>query len=109
VFGISGAEMIIILLVGLIVLGPDRLPEVARKAGQVLGEMRKVSAGFEAEMRTAMFEAERPTPHPQPDPDPVVPAIAEEQSFGEDGDEPPGQDFGDGRPGPTDHPPDESR
>lgn len=63
-FGISGAEVVIILLVALIVLGPDRLPEVARKAGQILGELRKVSAGFEAEMRTAMFEAERPTPHP---------------------------------------------
>ncbi len=63
-FGISGAEVIIILLVALVVLGPDRLPQVARKAGQVMGEMRKVSAGFEAEMRTAMYEQERPTPRP---------------------------------------------
>jgi Tat protein translocase TatB subunit len=64
-FGISSAEVMVILLVALVVLGPDRLPIVARKVGQVLGEVRKVSSGFEAEMRTAMFEAERPT-HPPP-------------------------------------------
>jgi Tat protein translocase TatB subunit len=67
-FGISGAEVMVILLVALVVLGPDRLPVVARKAGQVLGELRKVSAGFEAEMRTAMFESERPPQHPPPTP-----------------------------------------
>lgn len=50
----------VILLVGLIVLGPDRLPVVARKAGQVLSDLRRVSSGFEAEVRTAMFEAEHP-------------------------------------------------
>lgn len=66
-FGISGAEVVIILLVALVVLGPDRLPQVARKAGQVMGEMRKVSAGFEAEMRTAMYEQDRPTHRPTPD------------------------------------------
>lgn len=66
-FGISGAEVMIILLVALIVLGPDRLPQVARKAGQMMGELKKVTSGFEAEMRTAMYEGERPTPHrPQP-------------------------------------------
>ncbi|MFP4512366.1 MAG: twin-arginine translocase TatA/TatE family subunit [Acidimicrobiales bacterium] len=64
-FGISGAEVMVILLVALIVLGPDRLPQVARKAGQVFAELRKVSAGFEAEMRTAMYDSDRPTPHPQ--------------------------------------------
>lgn len=59
-FGISGAELMVVLLLALIVLGPDRLPTVARKAGQVIGELRKVSSGFEAEMRTAMFEADNP-------------------------------------------------
>lgn len=59
-FGVSGAELMVILLVGLIVLGPDRLPVVARKAGEVLGDLRRVSSGFEAEVRTALFEAENP-------------------------------------------------
>jgi Tat protein translocase TatB subunit len=71
-FGISGAEVMVILLVALVVLGPDRLPVVARKAGQVLGEIRKVSAGFEAEMRSAMYD--QPAPPAAP-PEPERPAI----------------------------------
>lgn len=59
-FGVSGAELLVILLAGLIVLGPDRLPEVARKAGKALGDLRRMSSGFEAEVRTALFEAEQP-------------------------------------------------
>jgi Sec-independent protein translocase protein TatA len=66
-FGISGAELMVVLLAALVILGPDRLPVVARKAGQVMGELRKVSAGFEAEMRSAMYE--QPS---QPAPRPVV-------------------------------------
>lgn len=75
-FGISGAELIVILLVALVVLGPDRLPVVARKAGQLLGDLRRVSAGFEAEMRSAMYEppaARRTGPAPEPVVD--VPAL----------------------------------
>jgi sec-independent protein translocase protein TatB len=65
-FGVSGAELMVVLLVGLIVLGPDRLPVVARKAGQVLGDLRRMSSGFEAEMRTALFEAEQPDRYRRP-------------------------------------------
>ena len=59
-FGVSGPELLVILLVGFVVLGPDRLPVVARKAGQMFGELKRMSSGFEAEMRTALFEAENP-------------------------------------------------
>ena len=48
------AEILVILLVALIVLGPDRLPEAARKVGQFIGEVRKIGSGFQAEMRDAM-------------------------------------------------------
>jgi sec-independent protein translocase protein TatB len=65
-FGISAAEVMIIMLVALVVLGPDRLPVVARKVGQVVGDMRKVSAGFEAEMRSAMLEPDQRPPTVQP-------------------------------------------
>src|SRR5690606_33429751 len=46
----------VILLVALIVLGPDKLPGAVRKVGQVMAEVRKVSNGFQAEMRTAMLD-----------------------------------------------------
>lgn len=54
------AEILVILLVALIVLGPERLPEAARKMGQVIGEIRKIGAGFQAELRDAMNTAAMP-------------------------------------------------
>jgi sec-independent protein translocase protein TatB len=86
-FGISAAEVMIIMLVALVVLGPDRLPVVARKVGQVVGDLRKVSAGFEAEMRSAMLEPDQPprivqppsttTGEPAPEPPADDDAVAE--------------------------------
>ena len=49
-------ELLVILAVALIVLGPDKLPEAARKLGQVVGEFRRISAGFQAEVRDALQE-----------------------------------------------------
>lgn len=46
--------MLVILLIALVVLGPDRLPEYTRKAARVMGELRRLSQGFQNEMRQAM-------------------------------------------------------
>jgi sec-independent protein translocase protein TatB len=54
VFNVGGGELLVILLIALLVLGPDRLPGFARKAGKVLGEVRRVSSGFQSEIRQAM-------------------------------------------------------
>src|SRR5215469_9595592 len=40
-FNISGVELAIILLVALLLLGPQRLPEVARGLGKFLREFRR--------------------------------------------------------------------
>jgi Tat protein translocase TatB subunit len=55
-FNVGGGELLVILLVALIVLGPQRLPEAARTIGKVMGDLRKVSSGFQNEMRSAMNE-----------------------------------------------------
>ncbi len=51
---LQGGEVVIILIVALIVLGPTRLPELARKAGEYATELRKaareVREGLEAEV-----------------------------------------------------------
>ena len=53
-FNIGGGELLVILLIALIVLGPQKLPEVARQVGGMMRELRKVSSGFQDEMRAAM-------------------------------------------------------
>jgi Tat protein translocase TatB subunit len=51
---LQGGEVVIILIVALIVLGPTRLPELARKAGEYAAELRKaareVREGLESEV-----------------------------------------------------------
>jgi Tat protein translocase TatB subunit len=42
-FGIGMQELIIILVVALIVLGPKRLPEIARALGRGMAEFRKAT------------------------------------------------------------------
>ncbi|HEX2576761.1 MAG TPA: twin-arginine translocase TatA/TatE family subunit [Aquihabitans sp.] len=53
-FNVGGPEIVVILLVALVILGPDQLPKAMRTFGNVMGEIRKVSGGFQNEMRKAM-------------------------------------------------------
>jgi Tat protein translocase TatB subunit len=41
-FGINPFELMIILMVGLIVVGPKRLPEIGRTVGRAFSELRRV-------------------------------------------------------------------
>jgi sec-independent protein translocase protein TatB len=59
-FNVGTGELLVILLIALIVLGPDKLPDAARKIGNVMGELRRMSTGFQNEMRAAMDEVSRP-------------------------------------------------
>lgn len=60
---IGPSEVLIVLLVALIVLGPNRLPDAARQVGRALAELRRLSAGFQEEIRGA-FEETTGTPAP---------------------------------------------
>jgi sec-independent protein translocase protein TatB len=62
-FNVGGGELLVILLIALMVLGPDRLPGFAKKAGKVMGDIRRVSQGFQTEIRQAMdFDDDKPAP-----------------------------------------------
>lgn len=50
----GGPEIMVILLLALLVLGPDQLPKAMRTFGNVMAEIRKVSSSFQAEMRDAL-------------------------------------------------------
>jgi Tat protein translocase TatB subunit len=59
-FNVGSGELIVIMIIALVVLGPDKLPEAARKAGVWLAEFRRISAGFQQELHDAMDTATRP-------------------------------------------------
>jgi len=55
---LGGPEILVILLVALIVLGPNKLPEAAHQIGKAMSELRRLSSGFQQEMRDAMVDPE---------------------------------------------------
>ena len=62
-FGIGVPELILILVVGLIVFGPGKLPEMGRSLGKGIREFRKASNAL-----TAAINAPEPPPVASPQP-----------------------------------------
>ena len=67
------AEILVILVVALIVLGPKRLPEAGRQVGKALAEVRRWSTDVKSEIRAAVEPEPPGFPPPAPEPPPGVP------------------------------------
>ncbi|MFA7402559.1 MAG: TatA/E family twin arginine-targeting protein translocase [Pelobacteraceae bacterium] len=65
-FGIGMPEMIIILVIALIVIGPHKLPELAKSLGKGLAEFKKASEGFQRSVQEEAAKAEEPVKEPAP-------------------------------------------
>lgn len=61
-FGIGVPELLVILAIALLVLGPKRLPEVARSLGRGMNEFRRASSELRDTMTTALKEPAEPPP-----------------------------------------------
>lgn len=49
-FDISGGELMVILLVAFLVFGPSKIPEIARKIGKGMNEIRRASDEIKREI-----------------------------------------------------------
>lgn len=56
----GGGEILIILLAILIVLGPDKIPEFAKKTGQVIRYIRKATDDIKTEINRETDEVQKP-------------------------------------------------
>jgi sec-independent protein translocase protein TatA len=74
-------ELVLILLIALIVVGPGKLPDVARSLGKGLNEFKKVTTGVRKEFQDAvkLDDLNKPAPNDVP-PNPLdsVPVKEEE-------------------------------
>jgi sec-independent protein translocase protein TatB len=54
VWNLGGGEILVIALIALLVLGPERLPGAGRQIGRALAEFRRMSSGVQEDLRQAM-------------------------------------------------------
>ena len=59
VFNLSGSEIAFLVLIGLIVLGPEKLPDAVRRFTKTYNEFKKMATGFQGEMKQAFEEPMR--------------------------------------------------
>ena len=52
-FNVGAGELLVILVLALVVLGPNKLPGAARSFGRVLGKLRRLVSSFQQEMQAA--------------------------------------------------------
>ena len=76
-FGIGMPELLLIMALALIVLGPKKLPELARALGKGLAEFRRATDEIKEEFRQMEHSAEDSSPQATAKDDPFLENSAE--------------------------------
>jgi sec-independent protein translocase protein TatB len=64
-FNIGPGELVVILILALVLLGPKRLPEVARTVGKGMRELRRATEDIKDTVETEFYKLEHPeSPRP---------------------------------------------
>ena len=63
-FGIGGQELVLLMLIGLIVLGPERLPRIANQIGNWLGQARRMTRVMKRQLEEELDINRTPTIKP---------------------------------------------
>jgi len=77
-FGIGMPELILILALALIILGPKRLPEIARALGRGMSEFRRATDELKEEIRQVEGEIDQSSPQATPQDDPFLKPVAKQ-------------------------------
>ena len=71
------AEILVVLVIALLVFGPNKMPEIARQVGKGFREFRRVQQHLKSELRDVVSEFDSPSSTPAVEPDPLPDAPAE--------------------------------
>jgi sec-independent protein translocase protein TatB len=63
-FGLGFGEIVIIALLALLLLGPDRLPEAAKTLGKTLRDVRRATDDIKGQIETELYLDERKAAKP---------------------------------------------
>jgi Tat protein translocase TatB subunit len=76
-FGIGPEELVLLLIIALIVLGPERMPKMARDLGRVVGDLRRTSDELREEFLNADKLIDKAADAAAPQAVPSIPATAQ--------------------------------
>jgi sec-independent protein translocase protein TatB len=61
-FNIGPGELIVILILALVLLGPDKLPEMARTVGKGMRELRRATEDLKDQVETEFYKLDEQKP-----------------------------------------------
>jgi Tat protein translocase TatB subunit len=74
VFGIGFPELILILVLALIILGPRQIPELAKSLGRGIAELRRMSEDLKGSIEEDLFPENREKENPNTIGRPEIPS-----------------------------------
>ena len=84
-FDMGAGELLLVAVIGLLVLGPQRLPKVAAELGKWIGRARRTATQLrrQLEREIELSELETPPKPPSPPPPATPPPSADGRPYGE--------------------------
>jgi len=58
-FGLGFGEIVIVAILALVLLGPDKLPEAAKALGKTLQDLKKATDGLKGQLEAEMYSVEK--------------------------------------------------
>jgi len=58
-FGLGFGEIVIVAILALVLLGPDRLPSAAKALGKTLQDLKKATDGLKGQLEAEMYSVEK--------------------------------------------------
>lgn len=82
-FDVGSGELLLIAIIGLLVLGPQRLPKVAAQIGKWVGQARRTATQLRRQLEREIELSELETPPKPPPPPAAPPSTLDGRPYGE--------------------------
>lgn len=73
-FGLSFGELVIVAILALVLLGPEKLPDAAKQAGKLMRELRRATDDLKDQIEGEMYADDRRAKPSFPAPVPAAPS-----------------------------------